>query len=121
MKAYQKISSLLLAIENCKKTDNHEWLKKHTDNLNMVVNGIFLGANFILEDSDSEKLVFIFNQQHFNDVGYYMETTVHKVVVVGSLFSGVLVRSISGKNKNDVKDSIVEMLVGCLNKEVVGE
>ena len=123
----KQISSLLKAIENCKKNNNEsvgsEWLEKHTERLDSLCKnhlpsgaGFDSGTNLDMDKSNSEKLVFHTSFHHMNESGYYDGWTDHTVTVTPG-FDGVHIR-ISGRNRNDIKDYILQTFEHCLNEEV---
>lgn len=113
MSYYAKISSLLTAIENCRKNGNHEWEVKHEETINTIIKehfpsgGGFDAGTSLLPESNPEKLVFQADFHHMNDAGYYDGWTEHKVTVTASL-SGLHIK-VSGRNKRDIKDYIGEV------------
>lgn len=92
----------------------HEWTNKHKDTINYIVknfmpsgSGIDNGTKFDFDSSNGDKLVFTFGYHHMNENGYYDGWTEHTLTVRPSLQFGFTC-SISGRNKNDIKDYLYE-------------
>ena len=123
-KLYSEISSLLLAIDNCKKSGNEEWCEKHKEKIWELCkeylpsgSGFDSGCQIDLDKSNPEKLVFYTSFHHMDSNGYYCGWTDHAITVKPSLFSGFKL-SISGRDKNETKDYMYEMFDDCLRQEV---
>jgi hypothetical protein len=122
-KTYQAIASKLISMENCRKSSNDVWLDKHADALDAIMDnapsgsGIDNGVKLLLEDCGRDKLVFQCDFHHMDEHGYYDGWSHHKVTVKPSLFHGITV-SISGRNRNDIKEYLGEVLHTWLTEEV---
>jgi hypothetical protein len=122
-KTYQAIACKLIAMENCRKSSNDVWLDKHADALDELMDnapsgsGIDNGVKLLLEDCGRDKLVFQCDFHHMDEHGYYDGWSHHKVTVKPSLFHGITV-SISGRNRNDIKEYLGEVLHTWLTEEV---
>lgn len=123
-KIYQKIASLVEAIANCKKSANTEWEMRHGDFIDAIMrnlapsgSGIDSGTKFLLEESMGEKLVFSFGFHHMNEGGFYDGWTEHKLTVRPSLSSGFAM-TISGKDRNGIKDYLYDVYSCFLNQEI---
>jgi hypothetical protein len=110
-KIYQQIASRLLAMENCRKTGNTEWLEKHEQTINKLVedhmpsgSGFDNGTHLNYKDSTPNTLVFNTSYHHM-DEGCYDGWTEHTVTVKPSLAFGFDLR-ISGRDRNGIKDYI---------------
>lgn len=121
---YEEIAQLVLAMENCKKSKNADWLDKHNDRiLKLVKNHMPSGAGFdggTLFDfvkSTSEKLVFNTAFHHMDSNGYYSGWTEHVITVKPSLAFDFTMH-ISGQNVNDIKDYMHETFDTALRTEV---
>lgn len=122
MKMYQKIANLILAINNCKMSGNSEWESNHRDTLDKLMEEFPRGSGFdsgtTLETwSAPEKLIFTTAFHHMNENGFYDGWTHHEVRITPSLWQGYHIR-ITGKDKNNIKEYIMEVFDEVLNKEV---
>ena len=125
MKVYKEISTRLLAMENCLKSNNNEWYDAHKRNIEMIIkehfphgSGFDSGTGFEFDDSNSEKLVFYTSFHHMNQDGYYDGWTTHSIIVTPSLSFDFNIR-ITGSNRNDIKDYITGMFFDSLTKEII--
>ena len=120
---YREISSLLSAIENCKKRNNTEWEDKHTVSLDTLVGflpsggGIDMGPKLDTDKSTPEKLVFHFSYHHMNENGYYDGWTDHTLTVRPSLQFGIDTR-ISGRDRNQIKEYLFDTFHHALTAKV---
>lgn len=141
MKVYQKLSSLLSALNNCQnKIESHcltiqeaincntcvnaqKWLEIHQENIDKIIqmfpkgSGFDCGTEFNQFLSTPEKLIFITEFHHLNEYGFYTGWTRHKITVKPSLQFDFKI-NINGKNKNNIKNYIVECFEQILNTEV---
>ena len=119
---YREFSNTLVAMENCRKANNQQWLEHREDKIKKLVdflphgsgidNGITLDA-----DSNPEKLVFHFGFHHMNDNGFYDGWTDHKLIVKPSLRFGIDIR-ITGKDRNSIKDYLHDLFSHALTSSV---
>jgi hypothetical protein len=123
-KVYEELASLIQAVDNCVKSNNIEWRDRHTERIEQIVKnhmpsgaGVDSGTTFDFDRSTSEKLVLQTGYHHMNENGMYNGWTGHMVTVRPSLASG-FVLSISGRNRNDIKDYLGEMFDSALRDEV---
>lgn len=79
--------------------------------------GFDSGTMFLADDSSRRKLVFYTEYHHMTDTGYYDGWTEHKITVMADLICGYIV-TISGRNRNDIKDYIREVISCWLDSEV---
>lgn len=121
---YREFAQIVNARLNCLKNGNEEWLNNHTERLEYLTknfmpsgSGIDIGTTLDLDESTTEKLVFIFSYHHMNDGGYYDGWTEHKLIVTPSLAYGFNLR-ITGKDRNQVKDYLYETYRFALQTEV---
>ena len=127
MKLYQVLATLVDACHRCADTGNIEWRNRHGDELCRLCarylpagSGLDLGPRLDLGASTGEKLVFArcdFHHMH-PETGMYDGWTEHTVTVRPSLQFGFRL-SISGRNRNGIKDYIAEVFGEILNTEVV--
>lgn len=121
---YSELSSLITARRNCLAHGNTEWLEKHTDNLLDLVkkympsgSGVDSGTKFDLDASHGEKLIFQMDFHHMDESGMYDGWTEHQVIVTPSLANQFHIR-ITGRNRNDIKDYLHEMVDVALREDV---
>jgi hypothetical protein len=119
-KLYTKIACLLEAMENCKASNNREWYDKHFFEVKRLVKehmpsgaGLDRGTDIDLSVSEPERLVFNTQFHHMDEHGVYDGWTEHKVTVRPSLCTGI-VMTVSGRNRNAIKDHIYECFQGAL-------
>lgn len=121
MKVYQRIACTLQAIENCKKSDNQEWITRHQETLHNLLSEFPHGSGFdsgttLDDNSTPEKLIFNTEFHHMDDNGFYCGWSEHQVIITPSLAFGFNMR-ITGRNVRDIKDYIAETFEYCLNSE----
>ena len=118
-KLYQILAGSVQARLNCleheeRTNEKHDWTDKHTDTIKTLVknfmpsgSGIDCGTKIDLDQSTGEKLVFHFSYHHMNENGMYDGWTEHKLTVTPSLQFKINL-SISGRNRNEIKDYLHE-------------
>ena len=108
----QAIAAAVAARENCIKSGNAEWQDKWEDRLHSLQkqlpsgSGIDSGTRIDIDASSGRKIVLLASFHHMNDVGMYDGWTEHKVIVTPA-FDGVDI-VITGRNRNEIKDYLVE-------------
>jgi hypothetical protein len=124
MNVARSIATKLAAIENCRKSNNVEWLEKHSDAIAQIVSHYMpYGSGIdndteLDQDSTPEKLIFRTSFHHMNDGGYYDGWTTHTVTVRASLVYDLDIK-IGGRNRNDIiKDYLYELFSVALSAEV---
>jgi hypothetical protein len=124
MKVYQRLAVLFQAIENCKKSNNTDWLERHTESIIELVDrympsgsGIDTGTKFNFETSKPNKLVFSFGYHHMDENGYYDGWTEHTLIVTPSLAFDFDMR-ITGRNRNSTKEYLYEVFQFALSESV---
>lgn len=124
MKVYQSIARKMNAITNCVKSGNTEWEVKHADHIEEIVknqmpsgSGIDTGTKFDFAKSTENKLIFTFEYHHMNDSGMYDGWTNHVLTIKPSLTFGFDM-TISGSNRNQIKDYLYEVYRNALEEEV---
>lgn len=124
---YETISSLLIAVRNCEKAGNAEWLGKHRAKIQTILDGhmpsgsgIDTGTIFQWEKSTPEKLVFTCSYHHMDESGGYDGWTDHTVTVRASLWNKLQI-SISGKDRNQIKEYLHECYSHALEQETPKE
>lgn len=120
---YQIIAHLLQAIEYCNKNNNHEWAEQHRANIVELVeahmpsgSGFDAGFSLMFSESTPEKLMFKTEFHHMDENGYYTGWTHHVVTVKPSLVHEFTI-TISGRNTNNIKAYISELLYAVLKNE----
>lgn len=113
-KVYQLIASALQARINCEHTGNAEWHTKHTETINTLVEtllprgaGFDNGTKFDFDKSKPNRLVFNTSFHHMDTYGSYDGWTDHSVIITPDLACDFDIR-VTGWNRNDIKDYIVE-------------
>lgn len=121
-----RLANLIQAIENCANSGNVEWQEKHTENAKKLVrehlptgSGFDVGTKLRLDRSSAELLVFETQFHHMNDGGMYDGWTYHFVRVRASLIFGLDI-TISGRNRNDIKDLIHQEFDAALSADIPG-
>lgn len=110
---YKRLAELVAARDNCVKSGNTEWHAKHCARIMAIVkrhipsgSGFDNGTHFGAE-STPEKLIFFTSFHHMNEHGYSDGWTKHTVTVRPSLTSEFTL-TISGRNRNEIKELIHE-------------
>jgi hypothetical protein len=117
------IASLLVAMDNCRKSGNCEWLSIHTQHLQNLVKehmprgSGFDGTHLWTNDCTPDKLVFHTSFHHMDDHGLYDGWTDHTVIVRPSLAFGLDLK-VTGKNRDNIKDLIAQAFDMALRKVV---
>lgn len=124
MKLYQKLASLVDACHRCIETGNAH-ARYHGEEIIRLSkkylphgSGFDSGTTVNLDHSTGEKLVFDTSFHHMNEDGYYDGWTHHRIFVRPSLRFALEISSVSGSNRNDIKEYIAEALDMALETEV---
>jgi hypothetical protein len=124
MKVYQQIASCLQAIENCRKSNNQEWLARHAETIKNIVreylphgSGIDGENTFDFDGSEPNRLVFGTSFHHMNDGGMYDGWTDHTVVVTPDLATGFDLH-VTGRDRNEIKEYLAECFGQALDQDV---
>ena len=118
-----EIYSRLMAIESCKKSNNAEWLDKHTEKLIELEkrlpsgSGIDCGTKIDTRDLKANQFKLTLSFHHMDENGFYDGWTDH-VITVRPSFGG-LDLTISGKNKNDIKEYLLDTYYYALTEEII--
>jgi hypothetical protein len=109
---YTTLAQLVGARARCLNDGNHEWKLRHEERIKELVrnhlpagSGFDSGTHIVLEACSEEKLVFHTSFHHMDEHGSYDGWTEHDVRVYPSLAFGFRL-TISGPNKNDIKEYI---------------
>ncbi len=119
VKVYQHLAKMANWNENCKKSNNEEWAEKSQFAIDAVMStapsgsGIDCGTKLI--KSSPTKLQFQADYHHMDDNGYYDGWTEHRVTVWARLDGFAL--TISGSNRNEIKDYLHEVFNNWLNSD----
>lgn len=120
---YQRIAQLFGAYERCRKSGN-PYQDDHADKIVQLCenhlphgSGFDCGTKFDFEASRPNRLVFTTSYHHMNRDGYYDGWTNHAVIVTPNLSFGFDIR-VTGRDKNDIKEYIAEVIALDLSEEV---
>ena len=119
---YKRIPHLLLAISNCERADNTEWIARHSEVIERIMSnapsgsGFDSGTTLNRDKTNSQRLVLETSFHHMNQDGYYDGWTEHTVRVWADLTSDFRL-TISGRDHNDIKDLIAETFDYWLREE----
>ena len=122
---YQRIAIALQAMENCRRTNNSEWLARHRETIETLVanhmpsgSGIDSGTKFDFDASSPNKLVFLTSFHHMNDGGIYDGWTEHSVIVTPDLAMEFGLK-VTGRDRNDIKAYLGEIYNEALSARFV--
>jgi len=123
-KLYQALAGAVDAHHTCVAHNNAECAVKHKKALKKLTDGFLPSDSGVngstkldVNKSTGEKLVLYTSFHHMNDSGMYNGWTEHVVTVRASLIHGVLL-TISGRNRNQIKDYLYEVYDAALREEV---
>ena len=123
-KLYRELAILVDARKRCSENNKHEWYSKHTARIEMLIgehmpsgSGIDSGVKIDYDKSTGDKLVFNTAFHHMDTHGGYDGWTEHRVIVKPSLMHGYTV-TITGRNRNDIKDYLAELFSYSLDQEL---
>lgn len=128
---YQAIASSLDGTRNCiahAEAQPHlaEWIERHKDRALALTrehmpsgSGIDNGTHLYVDECRDDKLVFSTSYHHMNDGGYYDGWTDHKIIVRPSLIHTLDI-TITGRNRNDIKDYLHDVYSEAL-LQLIGE
>lgn len=124
MKLYQKIASLVCALQYCRAHGLDEMADRHTIALDEIErsllpsgSGIDAGTSIDIDSCSEDRLVLNFEFHHMNDTGYYVGWTRHRLIVKPSLLHGFTIK-ITGRDKNGIKEYLADTYHEALNQEV---
>lgn len=123
MDVAQAIAIATQAAHNCADTNN-EWLDRWHDRLNYIErnclpsgSGFDSGTTIDREASNDSRIVLNTSFHHMDDVGYYDGWSEHKVTIRGKI-TGWYIASISGRDRNGIKDYIADTLHSYLSQTI---
>ena len=121
---YQELASAVQARLNCIASSDSEWEGKHEERIEALVknhlpsgSGIDSGTAIDLDKSTGEKLVLTLSYHHMDEMGGYDGWTEHTITVRPSLLFGIDL-TISGRDRNRIKDYLYEVYQYALTREV---
>lgn len=121
---YKHIAGALIAIENCQKDGNNEWLIKHNLRLDHIEqnhlpsgSGIDCGTKIDRTKSRENRIVLTTSFHHMNEGGVYDGWTEHDVIITPDLFFNFDVR-VTGRDRNDIKDYLGAVYSTALCEEI---
>ena len=126
MKLYEAIASACVARRNCEESSNTHWQDRHTKRLRKYGealphgSGFDAGSHIDLEASSDTKIVIRTQFHHMDDHGGYDGWTAHTVTVKPNLAHGFLL-TISGRNRNQIKDYISDIFGQVLDEDAPEE
>lgn len=132
--AAEFLAARAMQLRNCKESlDNGRWTRKHYDDVTNAAkdaisqvcgavlpsgSGFDNGTRFETELSTGSKLVFNTGYHHMTETGFYDGWTEHGITVRPCFVYGFDMR-ISGRNRNDVKDTIENVMCEALRTRIV--
>lgn len=119
----EAIANAATARRNCIKANNVEWLDRWTAQLEALAellpsgSGFDSGSHIDMDRTTEDKLVLTTSFHHMAESGMYDGWTEHTVTVRAS-FVGRFSVSVSGRNRNDIKEYISECFSSALSDAV---
>lgn len=115
MKLYQKIASTIVALKNCEKSGNSEWIGRHEDTLYDIEknilphgSGIDAGCKINLEKSGENKIVIDVPYHCMDENGYYDGWRDYQIVIKAHLVFGFVI-DVKGRDYNGLKDYLADL------------
>lgn len=121
-KNYIALAESIQAGANCAASGNEEWLERWTGRIERIMetapsgSGFDSGTEIDVSKCTDERLVFTTSYHHMNENGMYDGWTDHTITVKANLLFGFTV-SVSGRNRNDIKEYIAEVFNDWLSME----
>ena len=119
----EAIASTVQAYHNCVASGNTVWEPRHKERVEKLVydflpsgSGIDSGTQIDLEKSTGNKLVFYTSFHHMDEYGEYDGWTSHTVTVRPDFVSRLYI-TVSGRNRNDIKEYLNEVFYHALTTE----
>ena len=120
MKVYQKLASLIVAYQNCVKTNNEEWKANHWNSICEINDrylpsgsGVDNGTQINVRDSTSKRIILQTAFHHMDEHGGYDGWTEHIITVTADMVGGVSIK-VHGRNRNDIKAYLSELYYNAL-------
>jgi hypothetical protein len=128
-KVYQELASLVIARQNCIKSNNTEWFNRHSEKIEHIIknylpsgSGIDSGIKIDLEKSNDQKLVFYSSYHNMDENGFYDGWSDFKLIVIPSLCFGFNLKIVGNFGKyQDTKDYLCELFNIDLDQELKEE
>lgn len=121
----EAVAMVISAIKNCQKTHNTEWEQSHTEKLESLVSeylphgsGLDGIVEVDIEKSTENKIIINVEYHHMDQMGGYDGWTNHSLICTPSFIHGVDIR-VTGKDRNQIKEYLVDLFSEHLLKEVV--
>ncbi len=123
---YQELASIVQAMQNCaaKSLQSTDWQQRHAHvadylarNMLPSGSGFDSGSRVDVDASRPDCLVLTTEFHHMNNGGFYDGWTSHTVRVRPSLIYGITL-TVSGRDRNAIKDYIHEAFDTALREEV---
>ena len=119
-----KIAATLNAWQTSRNNCNTQWEARHLNTLDRIMkntspsgSGIDCGTKLLKDKCKDDKLVFLCEFHHMNDVGYYEGWTQHTITARPSLMYGIDIK-ISGRDRNQIKDYLYDVYATWLKTEL---
>jgi hypothetical protein len=126
MRLIEHLANSIVAMRNCEKNGNTEWHDKHYERILWLVknalpsgSGIDSGTKIDFDASNGdapEKIVLQCSFHHMDEHGGYDGWTDHTVVARPSFVLGIDL-TITGKDRNDIKDYLSEVYYDALMQQ----
>lgn len=124
IKLYKRLARDFDAYLNCIKSGNAEWKERWQDDIEQACDnylpsgsGFDSGTTFDFDASRKDRLVFHTSYHHMDESGYYDGWSEHDIVITPSLAMDFDI-VVKGRNRNEIKDYIGELMVGALWQDV---
>jgi hypothetical protein len=119
----QAIHAALVAIDNCEKHGNTEWLARWKAYVDRIAKeclpsgaGIDAGTRVVGRTSEGRGIELLLDYHAMNETGYYIGWTEFRAYVRPA-FDGLEI-TLSGRNVNDCKEYLHQALHGALSAEL---
>jgi hypothetical protein len=121
---YALLASHIGAYRNCIVSGNVEWKDRHREAIEQIArdvlpsgSGIDSGTTIDIERSTQDKIVMSTAFHHMDDEGFYDGWTEHRIIARPS-FIDALTLSISGRDRNDIKEYLAQTFKHILTSRV---
>ena len=124
MKVYQRVAILLDAIENCRKSGNAEWERRHVKRIEEIAarclphgSGFDVGCKILVEESSPDNILILAPFHKMDEYGYYDGWEEYVVRVTPSLAFGFNLNPEEGDEDDDTLEYVLEVLNSALEQE----
>ena len=121
---YKELASCLVAIGNCKESDNTDWNDKWHNMIDIIEreylphgSGIDNGVKLDREKSTKDKLILTFDFHFMDDNGFYDGWESYRLIVTPSLLFDVDMKII-GPNRREIKEYLYSLFYDCLMADI---